>query len=469
MKRIGKTIELLILVTLCLIPNSALAQEKLKMTNENGVYTIPCEVNGLRMRFILDTGASSVCISSTEALFMLKNGYLDEDDIKGMTSSQIANGDIVENVKINLKQLKIGSIVLKNITATVMTSEKAPLLLGMSVINRLGSWTISNDYLVLNDVIDQNDKKDSLKDTETPETEDDLLNKQGVEYGKIKDYKHAFECFQKAASHGHPRAKYNLALCYYNGWGIKKDLKQSFYWLQESALSGYSAAQYGLGDFYLNGFFVEKNSAQCIYWFTKAAEQDHIAAMCMLADIYLNGTIVQKDDNKAAYWFEKAANMSDAYAQYSLSHLYRKGLGVIKNDERTIYWLEKSAQQGEKYAQIQLAHDYDEGIIVAQNYQLARSWFEKAADAEDKAIKADAQNMLSLYYMFGNGVDVDNSKALYWLLPAAENGSALAQYNLGIFYLNGNGVPKSQKEAKRWFKKAAAQGYRNAKVMLEKM
>ena len=59
------------------------AEERIKMSYENGVYTMPCEVNGLRMKFIFDTGASSVCISATEALFMIKNGYLEDSDFAG--------------------------------------------------------------------------------------------------------------------------------------------------------------------------------------------------------------------------------------------------------------------------------------------------------------------------------------------------------------------------------------------------
>lgn len=41
----------------------------------SGVYEVDCDVNGLPLKFILDTGASSVSISSVEATFMLKNNH----------------------------------------------------------------------------------------------------------------------------------------------------------------------------------------------------------------------------------------------------------------------------------------------------------------------------------------------------------------------------------------------------------
>ena len=49
------------------------AQIHIEMREENGVYTAPCKVNGLQLRFIFDTGASDVSISLTEAVFMIKN------------------------------------------------------------------------------------------------------------------------------------------------------------------------------------------------------------------------------------------------------------------------------------------------------------------------------------------------------------------------------------------------------------
>ena len=84
-----------IITTLLCITSVLLTQTRIKMQKEGGVYTIPCEVNGLKLRFIFDTGASNVCISLTEATFMLKNGYLDANDVVGNGKSQIADGSLV--------------------------------------------------------------------------------------------------------------------------------------------------------------------------------------------------------------------------------------------------------------------------------------------------------------------------------------------------------------------------------------
>ena len=110
----------------------------------SGTFEIPCDINGLPLQMIFDTGASDVTISSVEANFMLKNGYLSDKDIKGKRYYQIANGQLSEGTVITLREVKIGDAVLKNVDASVAKSQKAPLLLGQSVMERFGTITIDN-------------------------------------------------------------------------------------------------------------------------------------------------------------------------------------------------------------------------------------------------------------------------------------------------------------------------------------
>ena len=109
-----------------------------------GTFEVPCSVNGLELKMIFDTGASDVTISSVEANFMLKNGQLSREDIKGKKYYQIANGDIAEGTTVTLREVKIGDAILRNVDASVVHSQKAPLLLGQSVLERFGTITIDN-------------------------------------------------------------------------------------------------------------------------------------------------------------------------------------------------------------------------------------------------------------------------------------------------------------------------------------
>ncbi len=112
--------------------------------NPGGTFEIPCDINGLPLQMIFDTGASDVTISSVEANFMFKNGYLAEKDIKGKRYYQVANGQINEGTVITLREVKIGDAVLHNVDASVVKSQKAPLLLGQSAMERFGTITIDN-------------------------------------------------------------------------------------------------------------------------------------------------------------------------------------------------------------------------------------------------------------------------------------------------------------------------------------
>jgi aspartyl protease family protein len=116
----------------------------IQMTMENGIYKVPCEVNGLPLQFIIDTGASSVSISLTEALFMLKNGYLNEDDVKDVEQFMIANGQLAEGTKVILKSIKLGQFEIKDVEATVLHNIDSPLLFGMTALQRFGKIEI--DY-----------------------------------------------------------------------------------------------------------------------------------------------------------------------------------------------------------------------------------------------------------------------------------------------------------------------------------
>ena len=55
-----------------------------------------------------------------------------------------ANGDVSEGTIINLREVEFGGLKLSNVKASVVRNQKAPLLLGQSVLGRLGSIEIDN-------------------------------------------------------------------------------------------------------------------------------------------------------------------------------------------------------------------------------------------------------------------------------------------------------------------------------------
>ena len=118
-------------------------------TRHGGVTQVKCIVNGLPLHFIFDTGAADVTISRVEATFMFKNEYLSANDVIGKARYMDANGDISVGTVLNLKKITFGGLDLENVRASVVESNNAPLLLGQSVLNRLGKIEIDYDRSVL--------------------------------------------------------------------------------------------------------------------------------------------------------------------------------------------------------------------------------------------------------------------------------------------------------------------------------
>ena len=123
--------------------NSTEAVE-IPFTPAGGVTEVRCSINDLPLKFIFDTGSSIVSLSMVEANFMMKNGYLKRSDVVGSGNFFDANGDISEGTVINLREIDFGGLRLDNVRASVVRNQKAPLLLGQSVLGRLGKIEIDN-------------------------------------------------------------------------------------------------------------------------------------------------------------------------------------------------------------------------------------------------------------------------------------------------------------------------------------
>lgn len=121
-----------------------LKSAEIPFTRENGVCRVNCSINGLPLYFVFDTGASDVTLSMVEANFMLKNNYLSHQDLSGSRYYITADGSISEGTSVVLKEVDFGGVTLHNVKASVVKNQKAPLLLGQSVLQRLGRIEIDN-------------------------------------------------------------------------------------------------------------------------------------------------------------------------------------------------------------------------------------------------------------------------------------------------------------------------------------
>ncbi len=102
------------------------------VADSSGHFITTGVVNGTTLRFLVDTGATSVVLSSADARRIGIN-YL----AAPRSFTQTANGVIpVYNVKLDT--IRVGDITLNGVDAAVLEGDRLPIaLLGMSFLNRM--------------------------------------------------------------------------------------------------------------------------------------------------------------------------------------------------------------------------------------------------------------------------------------------------------------------------------------------
>jgi len=121
------------------------------------------------------------------------------------------------------------------------------------------------------------------------------------------------------------------------------------------------------------------------------------------------------------------------------------------------------ASRGDANAESVLGLMYVNGQGVPHDPIQALYWLTKAANQGVAA----AQNQVALIYCTGGpGVTQDLAQAAIWFRKAADQDDATAQENLAIMYDNGQGVAQDYAAAVYWFRRAAGHGDLTAELNL---
>ena len=112
--------------------------------SDDGHFYAIGQVNGVRVRFLVDTGASQVALTAADAE---RSGF----DLDTLTYDQLvntANGTKM-SAAIRLDNVKIGDIELRNVRGSVSPEGLDISLLGMSFLGELTSIETRGDKLIL--------------------------------------------------------------------------------------------------------------------------------------------------------------------------------------------------------------------------------------------------------------------------------------------------------------------------------
>jgi aspartyl protease family protein len=111
----------------------------------NGDFNVTAQINGARVAMVLDTGASSVVLTREDA----KAAGLPLEVLTYTADIDTANGR-TRAAPVRLDRIAIGGLVETSVDALVaQPGQLKRSLLGMSFLNRLQSWEVRGDRLLL--------------------------------------------------------------------------------------------------------------------------------------------------------------------------------------------------------------------------------------------------------------------------------------------------------------------------------
>jgi aspartyl protease family protein len=118
---------------------------ELTLSEDNGGgYHVIGSVNGVAVRFLIDTGASDIVLTGADA----RAAGIDLETLDYSRAVATANG-IASSASTMVKELKVGNIVLTDVRVSVQRDGLSVSLLGMSFLGRLKSFGFDQHKMIL--------------------------------------------------------------------------------------------------------------------------------------------------------------------------------------------------------------------------------------------------------------------------------------------------------------------------------
>lgn len=112
-----------------------------QMSGDGHFYVI-ADVEGVSIRFLVDSGASSVALSQADAESLGIRPSRREFNLPTSTANGMAMA-----APVTLRSITIGRIQVDDVRGAVLQGENSVSLLGMSFLNKLKSWRIEGNTL----------------------------------------------------------------------------------------------------------------------------------------------------------------------------------------------------------------------------------------------------------------------------------------------------------------------------------
>lgn len=109
-----------------------------------GHFAVEAEVEGQRIVFLVDTGASEVVLTREDA----RRIGIDPEALTYSRPYNTANG-VVMGAPVMIDRIAIGPVVVENVVASVNSAPMEGSLLGMTFLSRTGGYRVTGDVLTL--------------------------------------------------------------------------------------------------------------------------------------------------------------------------------------------------------------------------------------------------------------------------------------------------------------------------------
>ncbi len=119
------------------------SETRIRMAND-GHFWADVEIDGVRRRMLIDSGATTTALSVATAKAAGLN--LDESPFAAMIGT--ANGPVAAR-SATAKRVTIGSIAAENLGVVVSPAFGDTDVIGMNFLSRLGAWRVQEGVLVL--------------------------------------------------------------------------------------------------------------------------------------------------------------------------------------------------------------------------------------------------------------------------------------------------------------------------------
>ncbi|CAO3629021.1 unnamed protein product [Cunninghamella echinulata] len=282
-------------------------------------------------------------------------------------------------------------------------------------------------------------------------------------YYQPRDYKLAFDYYQKLANTGNATAQHILGFMYSTGIDnvVERDQAQALLYLTFAALGGNTAAEMTLGYRYYTGIGTEQSCNDAVYYYKRVAEK--------AIKEYLSGppgglslpySKVRLSDDKGGVYGYGASHVTDKSNRQSSDKTvsieevlnYLKHLAIKKDDIEAQFMLVDTYYHGSR----NVPRNFEEtiyflGLIVSKIPK--EKIPESLVKSKKGRIMGQAAGYLGRMYLRGEGVTKNTQKAYQWFQIGTEFNDSISFNGLGMIFM----TPENEdyKKALENFKKAS--------------